>query len=66
MTVMIWGHIPFRAHFSIKKSNSCNSKSTCSHDTINVTLEREYNVEHEFTKNVGGKIMTVMIRGRTL
>jgi hypothetical protein len=49
-----------------KKSNSRNSKSTYSHDTIKVTLEREYNVQHEFKKNAGGKITTVMIRGHTL
>jgi hypothetical protein len=46
-----------------KKSNSRNSKSPYSHDTIKVTLESEYNAEHEFKKNAGGKVMTVMIRG---
>jgi hypothetical protein len=65
MTVMIRDHIPFRTNFSIeKKSNSRNSKSTYSDDTIKVTLEREYNVQHEFTKKAGGKITTVMIRGQ--
>ena len=62
MTVMIRGHISLRAHFSIeKKNNSHNSKSTYSHDTIKVTLEREYKTKHELIKNTGGKVVTVMI-----
>jgi hypothetical protein len=66
-TVMIRGHIPFCVTpFHWKNSNSHNSKSTYSHDTIKVILEIKWNAEHEIMRNKGGKVAKIVIRHHTL
>jgi hypothetical protein len=52
--------------FRPKISNGHKTKSIYSHDTINVSLESEYNPEDELAKNIGGTIANVMIRHQLL
>jgi hypothetical protein len=47
-------------------SNGHKTKSIYSHDTINVSLESEYDPEDELAKNTGGTVATVMIRHQLL
>ncbi len=43
-------------------SNSRSSNNICSHVTIKVSLESEYDAKDELIQNTGAKVTTVMIQ----